>query len=190
MNKNLPKDIENETVFNEEKFTKRLLSHRKDVYKRTRTPVATKRFLKQYDNLNDDEKERIFIVTQILINSKVPTLLGDHIDDVPDAEDIKGIYNIYVVDMCGLRVFITYSELFESVRFYKIEKSHSEIYQVRCDNGGFDRQQKGWHKTHEDILALHVTKWGFDSLYEIELYAKENNMSIKEVIESRGGFDD
>ena len=68
------KNNKGHTLFLPDEFHEKLVSYRKEPYKYKRTIITTDEFLKEFDSLPDDLKEKAIISLPLIYKSKIPTV--------------------------------------------------------------------------------------------------------------------
>ena len=173
------KNNKDQTLFLPDEFHERLVSYRKDAYKYRRTIIVNDEFLKEYDSLSDNLKEKAIVVLPLIYKSKIPTVY-------------KKIYNNdgnAIIDIAGLEIICSYDPIFPTISLFHIQASKIQTNEITLvDNTGFGNMYPEGIKQVEDFFAISDMKTHeFKSVYEMEQYRQDNDMKdIREVLESKG----
>ena len=163
-----------------DEFDERLLRHRKNIYKRKLTIVATDDFLKQYDVLSDELKDKAIAVLSVLRTAKYPENYGMPLYDKDDKTLVK---------ICGLKITLVHDSVLSSLVFYSIKADEENTNVLNlATNAGVGSMNPAQIKSEEFVAStIKLEDYGFNTLYEMEQYRQEHKMAdIQEVLEFKG----
>ena len=173
------RDDKDRILFLPDEFHERLVLYRKDAYKYKRTIITTDEFLKEFDSLTDDLKEKAIVVLPLIYKSKIPDIYADTYNDKGNA----------IIDIAGLEITCSYDPVFPSISLFHIRASKTQTNAVTLvNNAGFGRMFPNGIKQVEDLFSISdMQTHEFKTVYEMEQYRQDNNMKdIREVLKSKG----
>ena len=163
-----------------DEFNERLLRHRKNIYKRKLTIVATDDFLNQYDVLSDELKDKAIAVLSVLQMTKYPENYGTSLHD----KDHK-----ILINTCGLKIILVHNSILSSLVFYEIKasKENNNVLNLATNAGMGSMNPERIKMKEHTASTIKMEKYGFSTLYEMEKYRRDHKMAdIQKVLESKG----
>ena len=169
-----------DNYFLPDEFNELLVSHRKNIYKRKITIIATDDFLEEYDVLSDELKDIAITVLSVLQTVKYLENYGAKLYDREGKIIIK---------MCGLKIILAQHLAIPALMFYSIKADKENSNGINLVmNAGFGSMTPERIKSREEVAStVKLEDYGFNTLYEMEQYRQDHKMTdVQQVLKSKG----
>ena len=163
-----------------DEFNELLVRHRKNIYKRKMTIIATDDFLEEHNALSDELKDIAITVLSVLQTVKYLENYGTPLYDREDK---------IIVKICGLEILLAQHLVIPALMLYSVkrDKGNSNVIKL-VPNAGMDSMTPEKIKSEEEMAStVKLEDYGFNTLYEMEQYRQDHKMTdIQQVLESKG----
>ena len=169
-----------DNYFLPDEFNELLVKHRKNIYKRKMTIIATDDFLEEHNILSDELKDIAITVLSVLQTVKYLENYGTSLYDREDK---------IIVKICGLEILLAQHLVIPALMLYSIKRDNGNSNVINLvPNAGMGSMTPEKIKSEEEMAStIKLKDYGFTTFYEMEKYRQDHKMDdIQKVLESKG----